>query len=317
MPLTYTKSNDLTEGHKGAISMVSFSSFGTYLATSGLDGRVCLWKVSEGTLLHVVESTTPVLSICWIPQREDSLICGLGDGSIGLVTTSSIMLSVTGFRAHQRPVECIAVQGNRVASGAHDEVKIWEWDASPSPSSTTPNLHRFADLWSCVKQIDKPPVIGMNRDEEVLITSIHWTTAMHPSILVLTYMYHGVVLVETSTFMRIRSISIPGLIGSASLSPDGSLLAISNLKTGFDLYDMSSDAPFSTFDIEEGHEGYQLPVLFIHNGHALIGGSRSGQVRIWDVQSGRMIANDFALHDQDRVVSMSEGSSQGHYIQRH
>ena len=90
MPLSYIKSHELTEGHQETISMVAFSPFGTYLATSGLDGRICLWKVLEGTLLHVVESTTLVLSICWTSEREDGLICGLDDGSIGIVTTSPV-----------------------------------------------------------------------------------------------------------------------------------------------------------------------------------------------------------------------------------
>ena len=79
------------------------------------------------------------------------------------------------------------------------------------------------------------------------------------------------------------------------MCPNKPLLAISNLKTGFDVYNLSSGSPSYALDNAEENEGYPLPVLFIHGGNAIIGGSSCGSVCIWDAESARALDNDFSM----------------------
>lgn len=39
-------------------------------------------------------------------------------------------LYATGLWAHKYPLECITIDGQRVATGAHKEIKIWDWDTN-------------------------------------------------------------------------------------------------------------------------------------------------------------------------------------------
>lgn len=80
--------------------------------------------------------------------------------------------------------------------------------------------------------------------------------------------------------------------GSASLSPNGSLLAISNVKDGFDLYDIAENKVSHMFDHAESNPGYPFPVLFIHGGNAVIGGSGCGKVHIRETSSKYALDND-------------------------
>ena len=75
---------------------------------------------------------------------------------------------------------------------------------------------------------------------------------------------------------------------NTSLSPDHQLLAISNMSTGFDIYDLDSDEPVMSMT-HAIRKQIGPPVLFVHGGQALLGGSSTGRVDLWDVDSGRRL----------------------------
>ena len=56
------------------------------VATAGLDGKVCLWVVQTGKLVHATIGKSPVTSLRWI---EESIIFGSKDGNISVLTISS------------------------------------------------------------------------------------------------------------------------------------------------------------------------------------------------------------------------------------
>lgn len=97
---------------------------------------------------------------------------------------------------HRYPVERLAFNGRELASGAHQELKVW----LGLPAGTRiPQFHRRAsDILvqeSCAKLADLPgpPKSSYNASCEVLVTSLHWTASQrHPSILMVTYMSHGI-----------------------------------------------------------------------------------------------------------------------------
>lgn len=79
---------------------------------------------------------------------------------------------------------------------------------------------------------------------------------------------------------------------SASLSPNGSNIAVSNVVRGFDVYKVQSEEPLISFDLPNDDSASfarsPVPVLFIHEGHALVGGSMNGKVDLWDLCMGKM-----------------------------
>ncbi|KAI1788020.1 WD40-repeat-containing domain protein [Ganoderma leucocontextum] len=270
MPRRYKESVRLVNGHTDGITTASFSPKGNLLATGGMDGRVCFWRVQDGELLYSHEGDCPVLSMVWLPMAEYALMCGTKHGNIITVTITHALddFALNGFWAHNYPIECLASSADRVASGAHGELKVWKWSAAA--------------------ELPEPPTTLYNDHHEVLVTSLHWTPSdSHASLLMVTYMFHGVYLFETTRWNRVRSIPLPGKIASASLSEDGKYIAISNVDRGFDVFVMASEEPLRSFEHEVG-EPRAVPVLFIHGGQAIVGGSVVGKVDVWDIFLGKM-----------------------------
>lgn len=73
----------------------------------------------------------------------------------------------------------------------------------------------------------------------------------------------------------------------ASLSPDGSLLAVSNLVRGFDIYRTDTQEPVGMVPQKVGTQ-QPTPVLFIHGGKAIVCGSTSSNLQLWDVDLGKL-----------------------------
>jgi hypothetical protein len=72
--------------------------------------------------------------------------------------------------------------------------------------------------------------------------------------------------------------------GDSALSPDQMSLAISNVPTaGFEIHDLLGDQPSKRFSYERSVPSTKLclPVLFIHKGHAILGGSSAGKPGLW------------------------------------
>ncbi|KAI9069597.1 WD40 repeat-like protein [Trametes sanguinea] len=294
MVLRYEEAGRLVNGHDRGITSVAFSPGGSYLATAGLDGKVCVWDVSATRLLYSFEGESPVLSIVWLPPADNLILGGFQDGSMAILRITPSHLHVSGFWAHAFPVECLAIRpgDNCLASGAHREVLVWQWNEQEE------NFTLDRDISNSAKK--------QRSDGETLVTSIQWTSSsQHAALLLVTYMYHGLVLFDASDWSRIRTIPLQGQIAKACLSDDGTRLAISNVSRGFDVYSMQSGAPLCA--IEQDNPGFHpLPVLFIHGGLALVGGSVLGELNIWDVmdtESGTPSLNTPESDDlQPRVI---------------
>ena len=66
---------------------------------------------------------------------------------------------------------------------------------------------------------------------------------------------------------------------------------MSNVFKGFDVYKVDSEEPIASFkhaDDTSLASASPVPVLFVHAGHALVGGSMTGKVGLWDLRMGMM-----------------------------
>ena len=81
-PLRYEILSRLNGGHTGGVAAVAFSPRGTYLATAGLDSRVCIWTLSDQKLSHMVRGSKRVLCLVWLQNQDDTLLYGIEDGGI-------------------------------------------------------------------------------------------------------------------------------------------------------------------------------------------------------------------------------------------
>ncbi|KAG1883713.1 WD40-repeat-containing domain protein [Suillus subluteus] len=256
--------------HSGTIAALSFSSCGTYLASAGIDGKLVIWFVKTGIALHVIRGDAGMLSIAWVtPSQSKNLLCGAADGTVISIKFNSD-LSATGYKAHRFPVKHLAIEHSRVATGAFHQVFLWD---------------NNGDQWCREASYDAPLSDGANAKSEVIITGLHWMQTKECQFtLAVSYLHHGIVFWNALTHTRIQCLPVPSFVASTTISPDHHLLAVSNLMHGFDIYNLE------TYAIEgrvfnEISTGHVVPVLFIHHGCAVIGGSATGTVRMWDVDS--------------------------------
>ena len=92
MSLQYQDYLRLANGHTRGITKVAFSPNGVFIATAGLDGRVCVWNAQTGELGYVFSGTTEVLSLIWAPPRDDIMICGLADGTLACLNIGDVCI---------------------------------------------------------------------------------------------------------------------------------------------------------------------------------------------------------------------------------
>ena len=72
------------------------------------------------------------------------------------------------------------------------------------------------------------------------------------------------------------------------MSPKGSIIALSVMGTGFDVYDLDTGVCLASFaDVSGGGERI-VPVLFLHGGRALLGGGTAGRATLWNVHNKRI-----------------------------
>ncbi|KAI0351495.1 WD40 repeat-like protein [Trametes cingulata] len=284
-PLRYEREQVL-RGHTGGVLAVSFSGDGKFIATAGSDCLVCIWRVDGGLLLHTATFQEPVLSLAWIPREGNCVACGNQDGSISTLVIKQNILGLKGTWAHACPVERLAVENvarGRIASGAHHELFIWSI--------------RRGGKWVREVSLQRPSDSLYSKDHTVIVTSIHWMPAK--STLLATFMYHGIVMFSSQDWTILRAFPLNSTIVDASVRPDLARIVLSNATSGFDIYDLDSGSPEAFLPAGPG-ACRAVPVLFIHGGNALLSGSTTGQVALWDVDRRRR--HHTLLHADDEVV---------------
>jgi len=92
--------------------------------------------------------------------------------------------------------------------------------------------------------------------------------------------------------------------GDASISPDHRLIIISNLSTGFDVYDLETKRKVKTCLNENSLISGKLclPVSFINGGRYFMVGSSIGRLAIWSLSEDTPV--DHLIHKGKFILSV-------------
>ncbi|KAI0644317.1 WD40-repeat-containing domain protein [Trametes meyenii] len=276
-PTQYRKLLEIKEGHLGGVTAIAFSPLGNYIATAGCDSKVCIWKVAGDQPLHTLSGRSRTLSLAWVPHREDTLLCGMQDGTVSTLAFTPVTLALPG---HNAPVECLAISrlSTHMASGAHNELFLWS------------NLYNVDERWTPELDLGTPSQTSETQDKEILVTGIYWAnTHSCASTLLVTYLHHGVVIFDSATWKCLRGIPTNGLIAHASVSTDSRHLVVSNLSSAFDVYAMEDGASKGAVRNAAGESIRAVPVVFAHGDKWIVGGSTIGTVHVWDATTLRLM----------------------------
>ncbi|KAI6002071.1 quinon protein alcohol dehydrogenase-like superfamily [Pisolithus albus] len=133
------------------------------------------------------------------------------------------------------------------------------------------------------------PLIGEQLDKRVRGRAIAFKDK--GNLLVVTYLHHGIVCWDTSSFKQrwqINPIHSHQIIGHAALSSDTMRIALTNLGDGVDIYSLGKSYPDLRIKNRPASEDQNIvmQVSWLFDGEAVISGSSDGVIQIWDTSSG-------------------------------
>ncbi|KAG2082516.1 WD40-repeat-containing domain protein, partial [Suillus discolor] len=274
MVLKYRKSFTVT--HKGDIKCLMLNSSGRLLASTSTDKRVIIWNSTTGVALHFCQGNAPCHALSWTGQ-DNALHCGFEDGFLISLTANDDLqqLEGEGVLAHKSSVTLMTAHKHDLylATGSKTEVRIWIRDKPASQQMGT---------W---KYSSNPPEDGFPRGQEVIVTSLHWLYNTGSTTVIVSYRHHGIVCWNIMEGHYNWVMSFPGAIDYASLSPNEHFIATSSSRRGYNIYHIGSNAPIpQAISGSPGEPSY--PILFAHEGMALLGRNHKGKWALWDVKSG-------------------------------
>ncbi|TFK62004.1 WD40 repeat-like protein [Pluteus cervinus] len=297
--LQYKSCPKLDEEHSAPITTLSFNREGSLLACGGEDGKITFWRVSDGKLLHVLQSSKETAISCLSWLNENQLVAGSTMGFVFCVTITEneikCLLIVTG---HSSVLSSIDANDNstQCATSAADEIVIW--------------THKNGTTWIVSRILDSPPRGVDDGDAPINVVSMRWS--YRPNVLAVSYAHHGIVLWDISDGSTIQTINQNGANISLSPSPGpGSskeLMAVSTSPRGVNLYDVGKNgALVGKLSSKSGRKDTSsltgpCPVAFIHGGEAVISGNPSGHAPIWDVETRNTVQH---LRHDNPITNLS------------
>ncbi|KAH9931483.1 WD40-repeat-containing domain protein [Fomitopsis serialis] len=302
----YVHYHTLTRGHAGTINVLAFSPDSQYLASGSDDRSVIIWNVPSGKSLYRFSFESRVDSLLWHPRWEETLIVACESGSLQQVYGFSMahygVYDINlGVRSHIycldfHPSSCL------LAAGVGPEVHM------------TREISR--NQYACASMRLPEPAANTDMDDpRYRAVALKFNEA--GGQLIVTYLSHGIVCWDISTRQSIWRLVPPTTdyaIGHSAISPDYRQIVVHNFQDGLQQYAIKGkESPHPMlkylFDTHSDSK-LALQVAFLHHGRAVISGTSTGRVCIWETASGDYFQQ--LPHDGDTIVAVT-GCQRGEF----
>ncbi|KAH9914567.1 WD40-repeat-containing domain protein [Fomitopsis serialis] len=302
----YVPTLTLRGGHSDTINVLAFSPDSTYLASGGDDGAVIIWDVRTGNLLYRLSVDSVVDSILWHPVHKETIIVGCESGAIRQVRYFSPIRSEVydldlGGQANVFDMDYSAMTACLAASIGLDVVIAKE--TSPNRYSVSMPLPR---LQESVGTGDNAAA-SKNVDTEDSAVALRFDK--HGRILVTTYTVSGIVCWDVQTRQPQWRIVPPEAypsMGHSAISPGFRFIAVHNLRDGVHLYSMGGheQRPRRLLRFtDQPLPRIALQTAFIHEGRAVVCGTSTGDVCIWQTGTGELFQS--LSHQEDIIMAVA------------
>ncbi|EJD51574.1 WD40 repeat-like protein [Auricularia subglabra TFB-10046 SS5] len=264
------------DGHTHIINFVAFSSSGELLATGDDGGNVFIWTLSTGDRFQSLPPhESEAVSCCWGDDKE--LFVGYGNGEVHFFEHSRLSnkferSSSVSANQHGRHVASLAIHGNLLACCSSNGVHCWRIER--------PVLRPVFNMFVDVREVRAVHFLDRHT---ILATAIHEGQCILLDVL--------------SPSKPLWRRKLRHRIGESAVSPDGTLLAITNLAAAVQVYEIvptglrllhEFSSPMNTAN------NFPLQTCFAEIQGCVAAGSDNGEVRLWRLSSGAQLS---LLHD--------------------
>jgi WD40 repeat protein len=278
-------------GHSNTVSAVAFSPDGKLVASSGHDGKIKLWNLSERREASVWAHGSVVRSLAWSPDGK-VLATGADDGTVKLwdFVTRREIRSFPSIQGTHIGAVAFSPDGRLLATGGGDgKISLWDWEHNSS-----------------VATLEGHPVgaLVFSPDGKTLASASGWSRD------------RAIWLWDVATSQVRKRLPVNArFIFSLAYSPDGKLLASGNWDKTVSLWDAVTLEPLPDLT---GHKAWISSVAFSPDGKVLATASADQTVKLWEVGSWRLastlkghLSEIWALAFSPDGRSLATGSKEG------
>ncbi|BFZ65225.1 60S ribosomal subunit assembly or modification protein [Saitoella coloradoensis] len=277
-------------GHTDSITAARFSNDGQFVATGGMDGRVLVWRVSDGEFLTTLEGADEVIWLEWHPKGS-VLLCGAQDGNVWMwAIPSGNVMQV--FASHTGPVNagCFNPNGKSIVT-VSDDGSLVHWD--PKTGAALLKLTSADARFACVSEDGGWNCVAVEKDGNVAV--VGGCDGKAKVVNLTSGNLLGSLESQSESIESLAFCDTLPLIASASV--DGSVA----------IYDLATLRLRNTFK----HDDAVVSCQFVPQTPFLTTCSVDGTVRRWDVRTGAEVKK-WRGH-QDGVLCIT-GGRDGTYV---
>lgn len=126
-------------GHKNALTTLCVSPDGKLLATGGVDDKIFIWNIADGTKKHEIKGDTGGVTALAFSRTGRSLVSAGGDLSLRVWSVSTGQMREALRRHTKKPLTlAFSPDGKTLASAGQDEI-VFLWDFAEPAEEEKPS----------------------------------------------------------------------------------------------------------------------------------------------------------------------------------
>ncbi|KAH7908124.1 WD40-repeat-containing domain protein [Hygrophoropsis aurantiaca] len=302
-PLDPPRLLHIFQGHTKPINSIAFAEDCTLLASGADDGHILIWSLEHGKLLNNLSPKEgPVTVIRWFcdGQHPDArfIVTGTASGTVQLWKreTAREQFHLSGqFTASANDIEDIAVEETTklLAIVSRGRISILKLDTRAA--------------YPFQRMVSEPP--SSLPPMKALARKVHFYNS--GKLLMVAFLdTKELVTWQVCPWKEIWRWRLNTRIGDTAWSPDKNLLLIWNLIDGIDIYHVGEHPIWVRKLVVKVKRNVVKQIEFGKHSQLAISGSDSGEVFLWDIETGKQVLVLIHGSESDLIQTITHHSPQ-------